>query len=118
MPVEQARAYSDRLYPPSADDIDYEDRLRRGETHVVTFPWISFISLLYPLAATVYIAIFTPVEPSMVLGYGMVNLAYVLLVAGIFTGKFGAFGLRNRWQVLTLAVTCFVFGTYLSNLNA
>ncbi|MBI5429677.1 MAG: hypothetical protein HY938_04370 [Nitrosomonadales bacterium] len=99
MSVEQARAYSDHLYPPTAEDIEYENQLRQGKTDASVFPWISALSLLYPVAAMVYIATRTPAPPRMVVGYGLGNLAYLLLVAGIFTGKFGVFGLRSRWQV-------------------
>lgn len=82
------------------------------------FPWLSAVSLLYPVGAMIYIATRTPAPPSMVAGYGVANLGYVLFVAGIFRGRFGVFGLRKRWQVLALAVVCFLLGTYLSSINA
>jgi hypothetical protein len=31
MSIEQARAYSDNLYPPTADDLAYEEKLRNEE---------------------------------------------------------------------------------------
>ena len=79
------------------------------------FPWVSVLSLLYPVAAMVYIATQTPANPKMVVGYGVTNLAYLLFVVGIFTGKFGVFGLSKRWQVFTLAFVCFVLGVLMSN---
>lgn len=118
MSVEQARAYSDNLYPPTAEDIEYESQLRQGKPNVSVFPRLSAISLLYPVAAMAYIATRTPVAPSIVVGYGVANLAYLLLVAGVLSGKFGVFGLKKRWQVFALSVVFFVFGTYLSNISA
>lgn len=118
MSVEQARAYSDQLYPPTAEDIEHESQLRQGKTAAAEFPWFSALSLLYPITAMAYIATWTPATPTIVVGYGAANFAYLLLVAGIFTGTFRVFGLRKRWQVFALAVGCFVLGTYLSNISA
>jgi len=137
MSVEDARAYSDQLCPPTADDIAYEDGLRsskgvwvaarysvglsrtarRSETGVSGFPWFSALSLLYPIGATIYIATRTPAPPIMIAGYGLANFGYLLFAAGVFTGTFGVFGLKKRWQILMLAVVCFAIGTLLSNID-
>lgn len=59
------------------------------------FPWVSALSLLYPISATIYIAESTPAPPVMITGYGLANLGYLLFAAGIFTGTFGVFGLKR-----------------------
>ncbi len=87
------------------------------ETGTLGFPWISALSLLYPIIATIYIATGTPAPPIMIAGYGLANLGYLLFAAGIFTGTFGVFGLKRRWQVLALAAICFAIGTLLTNLS-
>lgn len=117
MSIEEARAYSDQLYPPTAEDIAYEDGLRQNETGGSVFPWFSTLSLLYPISATIYIATGTPAPPVTIAGYGLANLGYLLFAAGIFTGTFGVFGMKKRWHVFMLAVACFTIGTLLSNMN-
>jgi hypothetical protein len=77
------------------------------------FPWPSALGLLFPVSATTYIATVTPAPPAMVMGYGLANLGYLLFGAGIWAGSFRIFGLRKRWQVLTLAVASFLLGTAL-----
>ena len=57
MSVEQARAYSDQLYLQTAEDIEYENQLRQGETDAAVVPWVSALSLLYPIAAMAYSAL-------------------------------------------------------------
>lgn len=84
----------------------------------VGFPWTSTLALLYPIGATIYIATWTPAGPTMVVGYGLANLGYLLFAAGIWPGSFRVLGLRNRWQVLASAVAAFVAGTVLSNVGA
>jgi|LSQX01.1.fsa_nt_gb hypothetical protein len=86
-----------------------------GIAHV-GFPWFSTIALLYPIGAAIYIAIATPANYVMVVGYAMANLGYLLFAAGIFNGSFRVLGLRNRWQVFGAAVISFVVGTILSNI--
>ncbi len=81
------------------------------------FPWPSALALLYPIAATIYIATWTPANPVMVVGYGLANLGYLLLGAGIWSGSFRVLGLRKRWQVVSVAVVSFVLGTVLSNIG-
>jgi hypothetical protein len=112
MSIEEARNYSDNLYPPTPDDIAYEQKLRQG----AGFPWPSALSLLYPFGALIYIATRTPAPITMIVGYGLANLAYLLFAAGILAGKFGVFGLQKRWHILIVAAICFCLGTFLSNI--
>jgi hypothetical protein len=80
------------------------------------FPWASTVALLYPAAATVYIATTTPATPMMVAGYGIANLGYVLLGAGLSAGSFRILGLKKRWHVTMSGVAAFAVGTVLSNI--
>jgi hypothetical protein len=117
---EQARAYSDRLYPPTADDIAFEKRLRDQGFEI---PWLSAISLLYPIGAMAYIATRSRAEtgtlPTLAttVGYGLSSLGYLLFAAGLFGGKFRVLGLQTRWQVFAMAIVSFVVGTILFNIS-
>jgi hypothetical protein len=46
----------------------------------IDFPWKSAVALLYPIGAAVYVATVTPANLAMVLGYGLANLGYLLLM--------------------------------------
>jgi len=81
------------------------------------FPWISALSLLYPVSAAFYISTRTPASITMVIGYGLANLGYVMFVAGIFGGTYRVFGITKRWQVFVGAIMAFLFGTILSNIS-
>jgi hypothetical protein len=83
-----------------------------------TFPWVSAISSLYPIGAAVYIATQTPARPPMILGYGLANLGYLLVGAGILKGTFRILGLKKRWHVLVAGAIAFLIGTFLSNIAA
>jgi hypothetical protein len=83
-----------------------------------TFPWISAIFLLYPIGAAVYIATQTQARLPMIVGYGLANLGYLLVGAGIFKGTFRIFSLKKRWHVLVAGAIAFLIGTYLSNIGA
>ncbi|OGW66586.1 MAG: hypothetical protein A3H49_07970 [Nitrospirae bacterium RIFCSPLOWO2_02_FULL_62_14] len=80
-------------------------------------PWPSAVALLYPISATIYIAGWTPAGPAVVAGYGLANLGYLLLAAGIWAGSFHVLGLKKRWQVFTAALAFFLVGTMLSNIG-
>ncbi|OFW82788.1 MAG: hypothetical protein A2018_00045 [Alphaproteobacteria bacterium GWF2_58_20] len=80
------------------------------------FPFFSLIALIYPIGATIHISNYAPATIPMIIGYGLTNLGYLLLVAGIVSGKFGIFGLTKRWQVLSLSLTSILIGISLSNL--
>jgi len=82
------------------------------------FPWPSALAVLYPITATIYIAAWTPAGPTMVVGYGLANLGYLLFAAGIWPGSFRVFGLKKRWQVFGAALAFFILGTVLSNVSA
>lgn len=79
------------------------------------FPWPSAIGLLYPTAATLYIATFTPAGGEIAIGYGIANLGYLLFMAGALRGTFRIFGLKKRWSVYGAAVGCFLLGTVILN---
>jgi len=81
------------------------------------FPWLSAISLFYPVLATFYISTRTPASFPMVIGYGLANLGYVMFAAGIFAGTFRIFGITKRWQVFVGAIVAFLVGTILSNVG-
>jgi len=81
------------------------------------FPWMSAISLFYPVLATFYISTRTPASLPIVIGYGLANLGYVMFAAGIFAGTFRIFGLTKRWQVFVSAIVAFLVGTILSNVG-
>jgi len=79
-----------------------------------SFPFASAICLLYPIAATIHISR-TPATGTEIAGYGIANLGYLLLAAGIFAGSFRIFGLRSRKAVIGAAVLAFVVGMVLTN---
>jgi len=85
---------------------------------VSTFPWVSAIFLLYPIGSAVYIATQTPARAPMIVGYGLANIGYLLIGAGIVKGTFRIFGLKKRWQMLVAGATAFLIGTFLSNIGA
>lgn len=114
MGPEDARAASDQLYPPTQEDLEFEAALRNGT--VEPLPWASALALLYPIAATFYAAS-TPAPAAYVAGYGLANLAYLLVAAGIIKGTFLAFGLRKRVHVFAVAGVCFIVGVVLSNVR-
>jgi hypothetical protein len=112
MSIDQARNYSDIRHPPTPDDIAYEQKLREGGS----FPWLSALSLLYPISAMIYIATSTPAPIVTILGYGLAQLGYLFFAATLISGKFGVFGLKNRWQVLIAGVISLCLGISLSNI--
>ena len=115
MSPDDARAYSDKLYPPTAEDLAYEASLKSGK--IPALPVASAISLLYPLAAAIYIAR-TPASRTQIVGYALAQLSYVLFAAGVLAGTFRVFGLKKRTHVLACGVAVFVIGIVLSNVGA
>ncbi len=78
------------------------------------FPYISFLALIYPVAAMFSMSGTT--APIMaILGYGFANLGYLLLAAGVFGGQFRAFSLVGRIPTILAAVITWVIGVALSN---
>jgi len=78
------------------------------------FPYISFIALLYPVAAMLSLSE-TPISVVGILGYGFANLGYLLLAAGIFFGQFRAFALEGRVATIIVAVVSWIVGVVLTN---
>jgi len=86
-----------------------------GRRERANFPWLSSLTMLYPIGAMVTIANQgAPILPT--LGYGFANLGYLLLAAGILAGGFRALGFRYRIPTLIAAVSIWIVGTVLSNL--
>jgi hypothetical protein len=83
-----------------------------------SFPWLSMISLLYPLGAAIYIVTQTPARPTMIAGYGLVNLGFLLIGAGILKGTFRVLGLTKRWHVLAGGAIALLIGIFLSKIEA
>jgi hypothetical protein len=87
--------------------------IRTGST---AFPIWSALALAIPVVAFIRISS-TPAGLSERVGYSLAQLGYVLLVAGLISGRFGVLGLTSRKQVLMAAVAAWLFGTLLANLN-
>lgn len=115
MSTADARAYSDKVCPPTAEDLAFEALLRGGKAQPL--PIASTLSLLYPLAAAIYIAR-TPAPGAQIAGYALAQLSYVLFAAGILKGTFGVFGLKKRTHVLACGAAVFLVALVLSNVNA
>ena len=72
-------------------------------------------ALLYPIAASVF-ASMNGESIDGAIGYGLANLGYVLLVAGLVAGTFRAFAIERRGQVLLAAAVAWILGIVLSNM--
>jgi len=92
------------------------------------FPIFSLIAMLYPAMSIIYLPTVAGLYPWLsegafvdpngfaLLGYGFINLAYLLIVAGIFPGSFKILGLDYRIQVFLAAIVFLVLGTGLLNI--
>ena len=84
--------------------------------------------MLYPAMSIIYLPTVAGLYPWLsegafvdpngfaLLGYGFINLAYLLIVAGIFPGSFKILGLDYRIQVFLAAIVFLVLGTGLLNI--
>lgn len=78
------------------------------------FPYPSLLALLYPVAAILSSG--KTLAPSMlILGYGFVNLAYLLGAATLYPGHFRILGLDDRIPTLIAAIFFGMVGFFLSN---
>ena len=71
--------------------------------------YASTISLLYPIVAMIYIATKTS-EVSVIIGYALSQLGYVMIFAGVYKGTFLVFNLDKRLQVIVSAIVCVGMG--------
>ena len=74
----------------------------------------STISLLYPIVAMIYIATKTS-EVSVIIGYSLSQLGYVMIFAGVYKGTFLVFNLDKRIQVFVVAIVCVGMGIIFVN---
>jgi high-affinity Fe2+/Pb2+ permease len=79
------------------------------------FPIFSFLGMAYALIAGMSLFSLSN-NIVLALGYGITNLAYVLIAASIFTGKFRIFRLHKRLYTFGSAVFLFILGLILSNI--
>jgi hypothetical protein len=99
------------------------------QIHKKPFPKISFIAMIYPLSSMIFHPekipilypwgserVFTDPTGFSILGYGFVNLSYLLFVAGILRGSFRILELDARVQVFSAAVIFGVLGLLLFNI--
>jgi hypothetical protein len=79
-------------------------------------PWISAVGLLCAVAVTTWVV---RLRASWfgAAGFGLSNLGYFLVVAGLATGHFGVLGLKRRWQVFLAAGVASVASVILVNLH-
>ena len=73
-------------------------------------PKVSKFALLYPCLAAAYIGADSRVPVAAMLAYGIANAGYMLLVAGIVSGRFSAFGLNKRVPTIFAGLACAVVG--------
>lgn len=90
----------------------YVSDSRRGNFH----NW-SALSLIYPIAVTLYISTQTSAKLPMVLGYGIGNLGFVMVLAGIFAGTFHVFSIHKRWLVYVIGLISVFVGIILSSIS-
>ncbi len=77
--------------------------------------WPSALALSYPVVAMLSFAQYDA-PPTIVLGYGLSNLGYLLLGAGVVAGHFRILGFNYRAPTLIAGGTCWIAGVVLSNL--
>ena len=88
-----------------------------GEIKGAKFLW-SGLSLLYPTYASIWLTLQNSSYAywSTILGYGIVQLGYILIAAGVIKGTFNVFRLQKRSHVFGAAVVCQIVGLYFYNL--
>ncbi len=86
-----------------------------GSRKYVGPSWVSFVSLGYPIAAVLS---FGADDGGFAdaLGFGLANLGYLLLAAGLIAGHFRALGLTHRSQTLVAGAGCWITGFVLLNI--
>ena len=78
----------------------------------------SIFSLLFPLAATLWIGSSAEASAYDVIGYGMANLGYLMFFAAWGAGTFNVFHLTRRWQLYVAGTALIVAGTVIVNFKA
>lgn len=78
------------------------------------FPVFSFLGVLFAFFASISMLNHTNDIP-LIIGYGITNLSYVLIVATLAGGKFRVFKLYKRSHTFSLAAILFIIGLFLSN---
>ena len=69
---------------------------------------------MYPILAMIYIRTYTN-DTSIIIGYGLAQLGYLLIAGGIIKGTFLFFDLDSRLKTIIMGVCCLFIGSVLSN---
>lgn len=97
-----------------AHQVESNAALRRIAGIPSPIPWVSAISLVYPLLA--YLNARSATGSSLVaLAVGVTNLGYLLLAAGLYAGSFKVFKLNSRLPVLLTAIAAILIGVMMVN---
>ena len=84
----------------------------------IKYYWSTYI-LLYPICGTIWISnLSDSITFWQILGYGISQLGYLMIAAGLISGTFKVFNLRKRFHVLGVAMACLVIGIYFSNISS
>jgi len=114
--IYEARRLSEKRYPPTQEDKKFEaqfiakDKIKKPSK----LYYLSTYSLLYPILAMIYIRTYTN-DTSIIIGYGLAQLGYLLIAGGIIKGTFLFFDLDSRLKTIIMGVCCLFIGTVLSN---
>ena len=98
-----------------AENVENEPQFSQIVLGGTMFPWGSFLTLLYPVMAMLYI-LSTPAQLPYVIGYTIFQLGYLLIASGIFVGTFRILGLNRRLHIFIAAAICMAVGLYLVNI--
>jgi hypothetical protein len=85
-----------------------------GGGRLTSFPWPSFLALLYPIYEWSQI-VQTPAANARIAADTVGSMGYMFVFAGIVAGTFRIFRLSKRWHVLTMGALCFVIATLFSS---
>lgn len=80
-------------------------------------PWPSLLALTYPVVGALFLARQEPEASALsVAAYGVAQLGYLLVGAGLLAGSFLALGLRGRMRTIGAGLVAWLVGTVLASL--
>jgi len=112
----EARKLSEQLYPPTKEDKEFEAKhiAKDKISKTSKIYYLSTYSLLLPLLDMIYTRTFTN-ETNIILGSGLSQLGYLLIVSGILKGTFLVFNIDGRFKTILFGICFLLIGTALIN---